>query len=139
MEEMDVEAERTTTKTNKRERDPNEIDRRMSTTKAVKKDMNAIYDRTMDMLMHKNGYHPQEQMEVQQVNIHKCYVCTAITQTIKCGECLNYSCFHCIKECQNESCGGKFCTFCTVANYELSYDRVFCLNCNEESKSILMS
>jgi len=134
---MEVESQERT-RANKRERDPNEIDMRLSTTKSVKKDMNAIYHRTMHLLMHKGNRNNQD-MDVQQVNVHKCYVCVNITQTIKCDQCLNFSCFHCIKECQNEDCGGKFCNFCTVTNYDQSYDRIFCLNCNEQSKSIMMS
>ena len=59
---------------------------------------------------------------------------------VYCQFCMRFSCKNCIKKC--ECCLLEFCKFCITTNYDSSYDRLFCLDCqsqynNDKSKDYM--
>lgn len=55
-----------------------------------------------------------------------------ITISKRCSFCIKTGCATCIQNC--ESCYESFCLHCTTANYSDSYERIFCLDCQQNER-----
>lgn len=63
----------------------------------------------------------------------RCIICQSFhTDQAPCGFCGKLTCRSCSREC--EECHDTFCSYCSTINYDLRYDRCFCLECNEEHR-----
>lgn len=60
----------------------------------------------------------------------RCSICNSQQPSEPCSFCGKSSCGSCTRECV--SCQDTFCSYCSTTNYDLRYDRNFCLECNEE-------
>ena len=60
----------------------------------------------------------------------RCWVCCGSSASTPCSFCERWVCDGCLRQC--DECMGVFCNFCTTNNYEQRFDRIFCLNCNED-------
>jgi len=109
-----------------------------NTTKQIKNDMTAIYEKTLRILM--SG-------EMKKMNLNDnssqtgkgatgiCFACNKKSQNIvQCTYCTNKTCDLCSRQC--DKCLDIFCRFCSSLNYDERFDRVFCLSCNEDEKKI---
>jgi hypothetical protein len=139
--------DRGTKRKNSREHEPHPA-------KIIKKDMEHIYERTLNTLM-KNAKNPRknqiEKGNKDTVSDHMlsegpvCIVCNTKRDTdklISCTYCGRYACdttrpednqiATCSRLC--EKCNHSYCEFCSVINHNAEYDRIFCLDCNTEEE-----
>ena len=60
-----------------------------------------------------------------------CHICCKVREAVRCDHCEKATCGSCTRKC--EDCSNIYCIFCTTTNYDMSYERVFCLECNEDA------
>eukprot|EP01134_Creolimax_fragrantissima_P005892 CFRG5892T1 len=108
---------------------------RMSKTTYV--DPNAIHEtrmRTHRLLMGANTNQKpvNPSIALAAPSLHKCWVCTVMSDCTACAFCEKDVCETCQRQC--EGCLESFCSLCSTTNYDEKYDRMFCLDCNEEER-----
>eukprot|EP01125_Pyxidicula_operculata_P018443 TRINITY_DN6547_c0_g1_i1.p1 TRINITY_DN6547_c0_g1~~TRINITY_DN6547_c0_g1_i1.p1 ORF type:complete len:139 (-),score=12.51 TRINITY_DN6547_c0_g1_i1:151-567(-) len=105
--------------------------------KNLKKDVEAIYEKTLNILM--NGGQNRKKIMVHRrsnitgpTSLSKCFVCNSHAESVKCSSCSNTVCLPCTRACDGDECADMvYCSNCTIINYDQSQERVFCLNCND--------
>jgi len=126
--------------------------------KIVKKDLDAIHRKTLGLLMNNNArrkvtalrrtttptivvgeYAPPTSGTT--MKFKKCFSCDRYENVGTCSYCSNAICTDCSRTCYNED-GHEdgevtvFCSTCTVINYDLNEERIFCLDCEEKIKEM---
>ena len=63
-----------------------------------------------------------------------CTICVQTPSSGECAFCAKTCCSSCMSPC--DGCNERFCSFCSIRNYDHKYDAVFCLSCNLQGQSI---
>jgi hypothetical protein len=75
-----------------------------------------------------------DQKEVGPLVVPLCRVCNSMIDEeeamvlLSCQFCSHVGCSHCTPQCF--CCGDRFCKNCSLQNYELSFERTICIDCN---------
>eukprot|EP00741_Cyanophora_paradoxa_P025200 tig00000350_g24325.t1 len=97
-------------------------------TKAKKPEALSPYERTLLVLRN-------AQRTVLRASDHRqyapgvpCGVCRERSEDAPCSYCSKRACEMCLRQC--EHCQDVFCSECSVVNYDMAHDRLFCIGCN---------
>mmetsp|Transcript_21347 Transcript_21347/g.55477 ORF Transcript_21347/g.55477 Transcript_21347/m.55477 type:complete len:150 (-) Transcript_21347:118-567(-) len=86
-----------------------------------------------DMFLPGSGVAPQQAMassRAEDIQRGQCSVCMKPRMCVECSFCENICCEQCTRTC--EQCGHFVCHFCCNINYDMRYERLFCLSCEEQ-------
>uniref|UniRef100_A0A7S4KDI2 Apoptosis regulatory protein Siva n=1 Tax=Paramoeba aestuarina TaxID=180227 RepID=A0A7S4KDI2_9EUKA len=105
--------------------DDGELEERSRSFKTTKLDMETVYANTLQKLVSGSkaagNYHCGSQ----------CSSCSRASGTVECSYCMQMTCDTCVRQCAG--CQGPFCELCTITNYDLRHDRMFCFHCEREN------
>ncbi len=112
-----------------------------SSRKAPKRDMNVVYERTMQYLMaNAAGDARAAGADAEPVAafvmrgpVSRCCVCEVSRESTGCAYCERAACEFCVRQC--DQCQDVFCSFCSTPNYDLRIDRMLCLSCNMDESA----
>eukprot|EP00049_Salpingoeca_infusionum_P002929 m.61389 g.61389 ORF g.61389 m.61389 type:complete len:221 (-) comp11860_c0_seq4:332-994(-) len=72
---------------------------------------------------------PMDQLNGHHIQTAKCNICCSVQECIGCGFCGKPTCSGCVAQCQ--ACLESFCSFCSLSNYDMRWERHFCYSCNK--------